>query len=138
MRNAFNTVRQPSYAGRTTQILNCYTDNGGYYYYDTGSDHGAALNAVVEQSRSARFPFQVMQLDSWCCKGPQNGVLNWTAIPFALPEGLETLSCSTELHFVAHSREWSNLPSNAQQNGGTSEFITESASQKAILLETVF
>ena len=111
------------------------------YYYDTGkySDYNAALTAVATSSRAAGIPFRYMQLDSWWYwKGPLDGVLNWTAMPAELPQGLASLSESTNMRFVAHNRYWSNLTQYARQNGGAYAFELDADSGKAIPVETAF
>merc|ERR1719253_856687 len=78
--------------------LGVYTDNGAYYYYNSGnySSPEAALDAVHAYSRIEDIPFQYVLLDSWWYyKGVGGGVKNWTARNDAFPHGLKRFHQST-------------------------------------------
>ena len=91
----------------TINYLGYYTDNGGYYYYNTekGTNYE---ETIVDIRHKVALPFHYIQLDSWWYyKGMGEGVSQWTARPDIFPDGLQTLHRRLEnIPLVAHNRYW--------------------------------
>lgn len=75
----------------TINYLGYYTDNGACYYYHTeiGMDYEGTMVNVRDQ-----IPLLLhnLQLDSWWYyKGLGDGVLEYTAMRYIFPDGLQAL-----------------------------------------------
>ncbi|UJR38301.1 hypothetical protein I4U23_030971 [Adineta vaga] len=107
MQRAFNRTNQNRLNDLTINYLGYYTDNGGYYYYNTeqGMNYEATMINVAHQ---IPLPFHYIQLDSWWYfKGIGGGVSQWTARPDVFPDGLVSLHRRLEnIPLAAHNRYW--------------------------------
>jgi len=107
MRRAFNRTNVNRLNDLTINYLGYYTDNGGYYYYNTqqGMNYEATIINVANQ---IPLPFHYIQLDSWWYfKGINGGVSQWTARPDVFPDGLAILHRRLEnIPLAAHNRYW--------------------------------
>lgn len=107
MQQAYNRTNQFRLSDLTVNYLGYYTDNGGYYYYNTekGMNYETTMINVAHQ---ISLPFHYIQLDSWWYyKGIGDGVAQWTARPDIFPEGLSILHRRLEnIPLAAHNRYW--------------------------------
>ena len=107
MQRAFNRTNQNRLSDITINYLGYYTDNGGYYYYNTeqGMNYEATMINVAHQ---IPLPFHYIQLDSWWYfKGIGEGVQQWTARPDVFPDGLNVLHRRLQnIPIAAHNRYW--------------------------------
>jgi hypothetical protein len=107
MQRAFNRTNVHRLNDLTVNYLGYYTNNGGYYYYNTEP----GLNyeqTIIDVAHDLKFPFHYIELDSWWYyKGLGTGVLQWTAVPVVFPDGLMGLHRRLEnIPFAAHNRWW--------------------------------
>ncbi|CAF1317548.1 unnamed protein product [Rotaria sordida] len=107
MRKAYNRTLQNRYNDVTINYLGYYTDNGGYYYYNTEQEINYE-ETMVNVRHQIPLPFHYIQLDSWWYyKGIKDGVSNWTARPDIFPDGLQVLHRRLEnIPLAAHNRYW--------------------------------
>lgn len=113
----------------TLQYLGYTTDNGMYYYYNTGdyTNYQDVLVAVKDYADSEGIPYRYVLLDSWWYyKGENGGVTDWSARPDVFPQGLSELYAKTGWQVQAHNRYWSNQTVYAKQNGGNYNFLFDS------------
>lgn len=107
MQRAYNRTDEHRRNDLTINYLGYYTDNGGYYYYNTqsGMNYEATMINVAHQ---IPLPFHYIQLDSWWYyKGINDGVSQWTARPDVFPDGLVSLHRRLEnIPLAAHNRYW--------------------------------
>ena len=107
MRRAYNRTDENRINDITVNYLGYYTDNGGYYYYNTepGKNYEQTMIDVEQQ---IKFPFHYLQIDSWWYyKGLNNGVANWDARPDVFPDGLATFHRRVNnIPIAAHNRYW--------------------------------
>ncbi|CAF1499818.1 unnamed protein product [Adineta ricciae] len=107
MRQAFNRTTENRRNDLTINYLGYYTDNGGYYYYNTeqGMNYEATM---INAKHQIPLPFHYIQLDSWWYyKGIGEGVSQWTARPDIFPDGLVSLHRRLEnIPLAAHNRYW--------------------------------
>jgi hypothetical protein len=107
MQKAYNRTNQHRLNDLTINYLGYYTDNGGYYYYNTeqGMNYETTMINVAHQ---IPLPFHYIQLDSWWYfKGLKGGVSQWTALPDIFPDGLIALHRRLEnIPLAAHNRYW--------------------------------
>ncbi|CAF3718368.1 unnamed protein product [Rotaria sp. Silwood1] len=107
MQSEYNRTNLHRLSDVTINYLGYYTDNGGYYYYNT--EKGVNYEeTMVDVRHQISLPFQYMQLDSWWYyKGMGNGVSQWTARPDIFPDGLQTVHRRLEnISLAAHNRYW--------------------------------
>jgi hypothetical protein len=107
MQRAFNRTKAHRLNDLTINYLGYYTDNGGYYYYNT--EQGMNYEqTIVNAAQQIKLPFHYIQLDSWWYyKGIKDGVSQWRARPDIFPEGLATLHRRLEnIPLAAHNRYW--------------------------------
>jgi hypothetical protein len=107
MRQAFNRTDENRRNDLTVNYLGYYTDNGGYYYYNTAQGMNYETT-MVNVARQVPLPFHYIQLDSWWYyKGINDGVSQWTARPDVFPDGLSILHRRLEnIPLAAHNRYW--------------------------------
>ncbi|CAM2722812.1 unnamed protein product [Rotaria socialis] len=107
MQREYTRTNQHRLNDPTINYLGYYTDNGGYYYYNTekGINYEETMVNVRHQ---IPLPFHYIQLDSWWYyKGIGDGVSQWTARPDIFPDGLQTLHRRLEnIPLAAHNRYW--------------------------------
>ena len=107
LQQAYNRTEQNRLSDLTINYLGYYTDNGGYYYYNTqaGMNYETTMINVAHQ---ISLPFHYIQLDSWWYyKGIGDGVAQWTARPDVFPDGLSNLHRRLEnIPLAAHNRYW--------------------------------
>jgi len=109
--------RGKSVAGRYDDVglskLSYWTDNGGYYYYNTeeGLNEQDTLLAVKADLDARQIPVGAVQLDSWwyfkdgtAGLWPPAGLLLWEPIPEMFPDGLEAFSKAVGVPLIAHNR----------------------------------
>ena len=120
----------------TNTHLGFNTDNGAYYYYQTGAyaNYSAALLAVYDYAQHEGIPYRHILLDSWWYYKDVNkgGTLNWTAQDSAGfftggNAGIRALVDATGWKIIAHNRYWSAHTNYAQQNGGEWPFFIDAA-----------
>jgi hypothetical protein len=107
MQRAYNRTNEHRLNDLTINYLGYYTDNGGYYYYNT--EQGINYEeTMVNVNEKIPLPFHYIQLDSWWYyKGIGGGVTNWTALPDIFPDGLQALHRRLEnIPIAAHNRYW--------------------------------
>jgi hypothetical protein len=107
MQRAFNRSNEHRLNDLAVNYLGYFTNNGGYYYYNTQP----GLNyeeTMVNVAHDIKFPFHYIELDSWWYyKGIKEGVSQWRARPDIFPEGLPELHRRLEnIPFAAHNRWW--------------------------------
>jgi len=107
MRKTYNRTLQNRYNDITINYLGYYTDNGGYYYYNTEQGKNYE-DTMINVRHQIPLPFHYIQLDSWWYyKGIKDGVSNWTARPDIFPNGLQVLHRQLEnIPLAAHNRYW--------------------------------
>ena len=141
-----------SKADFTNSHLGYNTDNGAFYYYNTGAyeNYSVALPAVYDYAVSQGIPYRHVLLDSyWYYKDDsapkhRGGVVNWTAQDFAPyftggNAGLRALVNTTGWKIIAHNRYWSRITTYAKQNGGKYDFYVDPDPAKyALPLEQAF
>jgi hypothetical protein len=107
MQREYNRTNQHRLNDLTINSLGYYTDNGGYYYYNTekGINYEETMVNVRHQ---VPLPFHYIQLDSWWYyKGIGDGVSQWTARPDIFPDGLQVVYRRLEnISLAAHNRYW--------------------------------
>jgi hypothetical protein len=107
MQKAHNRTNQYRLNDLTINYLGYYTDNGGYYYYNTekGINYEETMVNVHHQ---ISLPFHYIQLDSWWYyKGIGGGVSQYTAMPTIFPDGLQVLHRRLDnIPLAAHNRYW--------------------------------
>jgi hypothetical protein len=106
-----------------------WTDNGAFYYYnyDPAKGYAGTLKALVDSYRQEGIPLHSLQLDSWwyrktftspsgkesSAKNPKlppgewnryGGLLEYTAVPFVFPSGLDGFHQEASLPFITHNR----------------------------------
>ncbi|CAF5116774.1 unnamed protein product, partial [Rotaria magnacalcarata] len=107
MQQAFNRTDINRVNDITINYLGYYTDNGGYYYYNTEPDMNYE-ETMVDVAHKIKLPFHYIQLDSWWYfKGIGNGVTEWTSRSDIFPDGLIALHRRLEnIPLAAHNRFW--------------------------------
>jgi hypothetical protein len=107
MQRVFNRTNQHRLNDVTVNYVGYYTNNGGYYYYNTekGINYEETMVNVAHQ---INFPFHYIELDSWWYyKGTGGGVAQWRALPDVFPDGLVVLDRRLEnIPLAAHNRWW--------------------------------
>ncbi len=106
------------------------TDNGAYYYYNTGGkgiNYQDAMIKVFKDARKAGIPFRQWLMDSWWYFKEQggSGLQNWTARPDIFPDGIQAVTRATKWDIVAHNRWFAASTDYAKQNGGDYDFVIE-------------
>ena len=126
-----------------------------YYNPLPNQTYEATFLAVQRDYEQLHIPFRHMELDSFCkhssthicdllfdlllpltrfilcllCvgyyKAAGGGVVNWTAMPSAFPNGLVAFHEKVQLNVTAHNRWWAPAPSYAKQYGGQYDWIIE-------------
>ena len=107
MQQAFNRTNEHRLSDITVNYLGYYTNNGGYYYYNT--EPGINYEeTVVDVAHQLKFPYHYMEFDSWWYhKGTGGGVSEWRALPDVFPDGLVTVHHRLEnIPLAAHNRWW--------------------------------
>lgn len=107
MQREYNRTNQYRVNDLTINYLGYYTDNGGYYYYNT--EKGINYEETIINIRNqVALPFHYMQLDSWWYyKGMDDGVSEWVARPDIFPDGLEAVHRRLgNIPLAAHNRYW--------------------------------
>jgi len=109
--------RADMYADDVIGTIGYWTDNGGYYHYDTGSNmtYEEVLPKVKAYHESLGVPFRHWQFDSWFYPkdgdvdpgGGGGAVTNWTALPSVFPTGMANIQSKLGLPMVMHNRQWS-------------------------------
>ena len=107
MQKAFDRTNEHRLNDITINTLGYYTDNGGYYYYNTESGVNYE-QTIIDAAHLIKLPFQYIQLDSWWYyKGAGDGVKEWRARPDVFPDGLAALHRRLpNTPFAAHNRYW--------------------------------
>jgi hypothetical protein len=108
MQKAYNRTNQHRLNDLSNNNLGYYTDNGGYYYYNT--ENGTNYEqTMLDSINKISLPFHYLQIDSWWYyKGIGGGVSEWVARPDIFPDGLPSLDRKLEnIPIVAHNRYWS-------------------------------
>ncbi|CAF1238587.1 unnamed protein product [Adineta ricciae] len=108
MQKEYNRTQKYRSSDLTNNYLGYYTDNGGYYYYNTEK----GLNyeeTMVDIRHRLQLPIHYLELDSWWYyKGQGDGTSQWTARPNIFPDGLVNLHRRLEnIPLAAHNRYWS-------------------------------
>ena len=120
----------------TNTHLGYNTDNGAYYYYNTGAfaNYSEALAAVAAYAQAQGIPYRHVLLDSWWYyKDPPKGaVINWTAQDgpgwfTGGNAGIRALVEQTGWKIIAPNRYWSPHTTYAKQNGGAWDFFIDAA-----------
>ena len=107
MQQAHNRTDKNPLEDLTINYLGYYTDNGGYYYYNT--EHGMNYETtMINIAHQISLPFHYIQLDSWWySKGIGDDVSQWAARPEIFPDGLVVLRRRLEsIPLAAHNRYW--------------------------------
>ncbi|MCB9477583.1 MAG: hypothetical protein H6685_12020 [Deltaproteobacteria bacterium] len=104
------------YADMGLSYLGYWTDNGGYYYYNTepGMNEEDTMFAVKDDADDRDIPIRYMQLDSWWYYkeegGPltgASGLLLWEPKPEMFPDGLTDFQEEIDLPLILHNRWFS-------------------------------
>ena len=108
MQRAFNRSNQHRANDKTVNYVGYYTNNGGYYYYNTETGINYE-ETIVDVSHQMNFPYHYMEFDSWWYyKGDGGGVSQWKSRPDVFPDGLAVLDRRLQnLPLAAHNRWWS-------------------------------
>ena len=107
LRKAYNRTIEHRQNDLTINYLGYYTDNGGYYYYNTEKNVNYE-QTIIDVRYKVPLPIHYIQLDSWWYfKGIGGGVTQYTAMPNVFPDGLPALHRKVEnIPFAAHNRYW--------------------------------
>jgi hypothetical protein len=107
MQRAFNRTNEHRMNDLTINYLGYYTDNGGYYYYNTEQGQNYE-QTIINAAEQIKLPFHYIQLDSWWYyKGLNDGVSEWRARPDIFPDGLAELHRKiNNIPLAAHNRYW--------------------------------
>jgi len=108
MQRAFNRTNKNRLNDVTINYLGYYTDNGGYYSYNT--EEGLNYQETIVNIRHKMpLPLHYIQFDSWWYyRGIGLGVSQWKARPDIFPDGLIGVYHRMEnLSIAAHNRYWS-------------------------------
>ena len=112
-------ARADPYKDVTHGKIGFWTDNGGYYHYDTGvknETYEQVLPKVKAYHDSIGVPFGHWQFDSWFYPkdggvnhgGGGGAVVNWTAMPSVFPSGMAGINKLLDgMPTVMHNRQWS-------------------------------
>ncbi|ELU18803.1 hypothetical protein CAPTEDRAFT_226734 [Capitella teleta] len=95
----------------TCNYLGYWTDNGGFYYYNTekNTSYEETILDIKKYADAYELPYRYFQIDSWFYpKEGAGGILEWSPDPNIFPNGLG--SPKTPM---------------AKQNGGKYDFIIE-------------
>ena len=107
MQRAYNRTNEYRLTDIAVNYLGYYTNNGGYYYYNTepGKNYEQTM---IDAAQSLKFPNHFVQMDSWWyVKGMKGGVSSWTALPDVFPDGLVELNRRlNNVPMAAHNRWW--------------------------------
>lgn len=107
MQRAFNRTNQYRLNDRTVNYLGYYTNNGGYYYYNT--EPGINYEqTIIDVAHQLQFPNHYIEFDSWWYyKGTGGGVSEWRALPDVFPDGLVSVHHRLgNISLAAHNRWW--------------------------------
>ena len=107
MRRAFNRTDEYRRSDITINYLGYYTDNGGYYYYNTeqGMNYEATMINVAHQIPLHFIIFNLIH--GGILKELEEVFHNWTALPDIFPDGLAVLHRRLEnIPLAAHNRYW--------------------------------
>ena len=118
--------RANMYHDKTHSTIGFWTDNGGYYHYDTGVDKSKSYMDVLPQVKKyhdrLNVPFGHWQFDSWFYPkdggvapgGGGGAVTNWTNLETVFPDnndtgvnGMVEIQNKLQLPIVMHNRQWS-------------------------------
>ncbi|CAE7295913.1 unnamed protein product [Symbiodinium pilosum] len=109
--------RADMYRDDVVGSIGFWTDNGGYYHYDTGSNetYEEVLPKVKAYHDSLGIPFKHWQFDSWFYPkdgkvdpgGGGGAVVNWTALPAVFPHSMAYIQSKLGVPMVMHNRQWS-------------------------------
>jgi hypothetical protein len=107
MQRAFNRTNEHRLNDLTINYLGYYTNNGGYYYYNTSIGENYE-QTMIDVSQQIKLPFHYIELDSWWYyKGLGGGVSEWRALPDVFPDGLQVLHRRlNNIPLAAHNRYW--------------------------------
>jgi len=112
-------ARADMYKDTTHGKIGFWTDNGGYYHYDTGvknETYEEVLPRVKAYHDRIGVPFGHWQFDSWFYPkdggvnhgGGGGAVTNWTALPSVFPSGMAGINqLLGGMPTVMHNRQWS-------------------------------
>ena len=116
MQRAFNRTSEHRLNDLTIKYLGYYTNNGGYYYYNTKSGMNYE-ETMVSVFHELPLPIHYMQIDSWWYyRGTGDGVAEWSARPDIFPDGLATVYRRMEnIPMAAHNRYWAANTSYAEK-----------------------
>jgi hypothetical protein len=116
--------RADMYRDVTHSSIGFWTDNGGYYHYDTGVNKSKTYMDVLPKVKAYHdalgVPFRHWQFDSWFYPkdggvnpgGGGGAVTNWTNLQSVFPDDGETdgmveIQKKIGLPMVMHNRQWS-------------------------------
>jgi hypothetical protein len=91
------------------EYLGYWTDNGGFYYYNTDStgSYEETVKAVVKYLSQENIPIKYFQFDSWFYfKGQNEGVKEWNSMPNIFPYGMKNISDEIGFPVSLHNRYW--------------------------------
>eukprot|EP01087_Luapelamoeba_hula_P023146 TRINITY_DN845_c0_g2_i6.p1 TRINITY_DN845_c0_g2~~TRINITY_DN845_c0_g2_i6.p1 ORF type:complete len:576 (+),score=72.90 TRINITY_DN845_c0_g2_i6:149-1876(+) len=107
----YNKRPTPPFADVGIQYLGYYTDNGGFYWYNTekGKNYERTMADVATYINDIGLPVQYYQLDSWWYyKGVNDGLKLWEPMPSVFPNGMEAVSGSFGFKpLILHNRYFS-------------------------------
>jgi len=112
---AWHGKERPSpYADVGLSHLGYWTDNGGYYYYNTapGKNYEETLLAVKDYADKENIPYGYFQIDSWWYPKAEykkpgvdgGGAIIWEPMEKHFPEGLDSFRKRLGLPLIAHNR----------------------------------
>ncbi len=94
--------------------LGYWTDNGGYYYYNTapGKNYEQTLLSVKEYADRENIPYGYFQIDSWWYPKAEykkpgasgGGAVVWEPMEKHFPQGLDSFGEKLGLPLIAHNR----------------------------------
>ena len=129
MQRAFNRTNENRLNDITVNYLGYYTDNGGYYYYNTEPGQNYE-QTMIDAMQQIKLPFHYLQIDSWWYyKGLKDGVAEWRARPDVFPDGLATFHRRVNnIPIAAHNRYWAYDNVYKQKYS----FVLDAANSKAL------
>ncbi|CAH1786227.1 unnamed protein product [Owenia fusiformis] len=123
----------------TLNYLGYWTDNGGYYYFNTEGNktYEDTILDVKQYAVQQKIPYRYLQLDCyWYNLDPPNvppykngkcsgATLTWDATNRTFPHGLKYLWQKTGWPVHAHNKFWHPKTPYAKKNGGNFDFFID-------------